>query len=384
MRVAPGPARGTAEDRPWDVAVVGAGPAGAAAARSAARTGARVLLLERAQVPRYKRCGGGLIGPSQLALRSAGIDPAALARDSVGRVRFTCDGARGFSRSAAPFLPLVLRSQLDEALVGAAVAAGAELRTGVTVTAYDVRDDGVTLTTSAGPVRARAVVGADGAQSRAAAQVGVRLGQVDLGLEAEVPLPAARAADWAGSVLLDWGPVPGSYGWVFPKGDTVTVGVIGARDRGPQVRDYYAAFLARLGLDRATALHDGGALTRVREPGSPVRRGRLLVAGDAAGLLEPWTREGISFALRSGALAGEAAAGDVTGYDEAVRRALGPEMAAGRQALRAFTRHPAAVHTVLRRLPGMWGLFVRLVSGDTCLDEQLARRRVRALVRLLA
>ena len=190
MRVAPGPARGTAEDRPWDVAVVGAGPAGAAAARSAARTGARVLLLERAQVPRYKRCGGGLIGPSQLALRSAGIDPAALARDSVGRVRFTCDGARGFSRSAAPFLPLVLRSQLDEALVGAAVAAGAELRTGVTVTAYDVRDDGVTLTTSAGPVRARAVVGADGAQSRAAAQVGVRLGQVDLGLEAEVPLPA--------------------------------------------------------------------------------------------------------------------------------------------------------------------------------------------------
>src|SRR4051812_31915706 len=73
----------------WDVVVVGAGPAGAAAARAAAAAGARSLLPEKAELPRYKRCGGGLIGPSQQALAAAGIDVAALSRDHVGRMTFT-------------------------------------------------------------------------------------------------------------------------------------------------------------------------------------------------------------------------------------------------------------------------------------------------------
>ena len=358
----------------WDVAVVGSGPAGAAAARAAAATGARTLLLERAELPRYKRCGGGLIGASQQAVLATGVDLPALSRDRVGRITFTSGGRRRFTRATAPFLPMVLRSELDAALVDAAVREGAELRTGVTVTSYE--EDGlVTLGTSDGPVRARAVVAADGSQGRAAAYVGVVCEQVDLGLEAELPTPPH--SPWRGRALLDWGPVPGSYGWVFPKGDTLTVGVIGARRDGEAVRAYYRALLGQLGLDPATALHDGGHLTRVRAPGSPVRRGQVLVAGDAAGLLEPWTREGISFALRSGALAGAAAAGDV-------ERELGPEMAAGRQALRAFSRHPGTVHTVMQGLPGMWDLFVRLVSGETDLAEQLSRRRIRALVRLLS
>jgi flavin-dependent dehydrogenase len=109
-------------------------------------------------------------------------------------------------------------------------------------------------------------------------------------------------------------------------------------------------------------------------------RDRVLVAGDAAGLLEPWTREGISFALRSGALAGAAAADDPAAYPAAVERALGAEMAAGRRALAAFGRHPRLVHEAMRSTPGMWGLFVRVVSGQTSLDRQLERRSIRALV----
>ncbi|MCW2587206.1 MAG: geranylgeranyl reductase, partial [Frankiales bacterium] len=218
----------------------------------------------------------------------------------------------------------------------------------------------------------------DGSAGRAAAYVGVVCEQVDIGLEAELPTPAGT--DWDGHVLLDWGPVPGSYGWVFPKGATLTVGVIGARDQGEQLRAYYRSFVASLGLDLGTAVHDGGHQTKVRVPGSPLRRGQVLVAGDAAGLLEPWTREGISFALRSGRLAGLAAAGRLASYEQAVEAELGAEVAAGGRALAAFTRHPGAVHAVLRALPPVWPLFVELVSGRTTMAAQLERRRVRWLV----
>ena len=365
----------------WDVAVIGAGPAGAAAAREAARAGARTLLLERAEIPRYKRCGGGLIGLSQQAIRDAGVDASTLTRDDVGRITFTSAGRRRFTRETAAFLPLVMRAELDAELVRLAVAAGAELRTGTTVGAYAEADGVVTLGTSSGPVWARAVVGADGSSGRCSAYVGVDVEHVDIGLEAELPTPAG--SDWAGHVLLDWGPVPGSYGWVFPKGDILTVGVIGDRAAGAAMRDYYRSFVSRLGLDLTTAVHDGGHLTRVRTLSSPLRRGSVLVAGDAAGLLEPWTREGISYALRSGAIAGRAAATAPPSYDDAVVEALGAEMAAGQRARAAFTAHPGTVHSVFRYLPGMWDLFVRLVGGETTMAQQLERRSLRGLVGLL-
>ena len=339
-----------------------------------------MLLLERAEIPRYKRCGGGLIGPSQRVLADLGVEVAELARDTCGRFTFTHGGRRAFTRTAPAFLPMVARADLDARLVQVAQACGTELRTGVTVGAYAEEDGTVTLGTSAGPVWARSVVAADGSASRASSYVGVHCDLVDLGLEAELPRPPG--SDWDGHVLLDWGPVPGSYGWVFPKGDVLTVGVIGARSAGPAVRDYYRSFVASLGLDLGDALVDGGHQTRVRAPGSPLQRGQVLVAGDAAGLLEPWTREGISFALRSGRLAGLAAVGAVDSYTAAVEAELGPEVAAGRRALAVFSRRPGLVHQVMRT-PPLWPLLQELVTGRTTMAEQWQRRRVRWLTQLV-
>ncbi|WP_368857870.1 geranylgeranyl reductase family protein [Streptomyces sp. DH12] len=387
----------------WDVVVVGAGPAGASAAYAAAVAGRRVLLLEKAELPRYKTCGGGIIGPSRDALPPGFELPL---RDRVHAVTFSLNGRFTRTRRSKRMLfGLVNRPEFDARLVEHARAAGAEVRTGVAVARVEQHGAAVpdrrtvaVVLADGGTVLARAVVGADGSASRIGAHVGVKLDQVDLGLEAEIPVPSSVAEDWAGRVLIDWGPMPGSYGWVFPKGDTLTVGVISARGDGAATKRYLDDFVARLGLAGFEPAVSSGHLTRCRSDDSPLSRGRVIVCGDAAGLLEPWTREGISFALRSGRLAGEWAARIAEAHDAvdarrqalnyafAIKAGLGVEMAVGRRLLATFERRPGLVHTAVTGLRPAWRAFTDITRGATTLagvvrTNAVARRALEVLDR---
>ncbi|KUL76582.1 MULTISPECIES: geranylgeranyl reductase family protein [unclassified Streptomyces] len=370
----------------WDVVVVGAGPAGASAAYAAAVAGRRVLLLEKAELPRYKTCGGGIIGPSRDSLPPGFELPL---RDRVHAVTFSHNGRFARTRrSRRTLFGLVNRPEFDQQLVEHAQKAGAELRTGVTVQRVEQHGSAVpdrrtvALVLQGGEtVLARAVVGADGSASRIGAHVGVKVDQVDLGLEAEIPVPDTVAEDWKGRVLIDWGPMPGSYGWVFPKGDTLTVGVISARGEGAATKRYLEEFIGRLGLAGFEPSISSGHLTRCRAEDSPLSRGRVLVCGDAAGLLEPWTREGISFALRSGRLAGEWAVRVAEAHDAvdarrqalnyafAVKAGLGVEMSVGKRMLTVFERRPGILHAVLTGFRPAWKAFTDITRGSTTLAE---------------
>ena len=291
-------------------------------------------------------------------------------------------------------LSLVDRADFDDVLLARALKEGAQPRLGTTVTALTQEPDGVLLATSRGPLRARYLVGADGSASRVARQVGVLLGQVDLGLEVELD-GAGLLDQWAGRIHLDWGRLPGSYAWVFPKGERLTVGVIARKGSPVQTRAYLTEFLSQQGLQGAPVLRDSGHLTRCRTAGSPLGKGRVLVCGDAAGLLEPWTREGISFAVRSGAQAGQVAgqaavrggsAGEdvVAEYSARIEATLGPEMRAGQLFLAAFERHPLVMHLLLTRTSLGWRTFVRITRGDASFARIMRRKPVRLAIRVLA
>jgi geranylgeranyl reductase family protein len=283
---------------------------------------------------------------------------------------------------------LINRPEFDQQLVEHAQKAGAEIRTGVTVSRVEQHGSAVpdrrtvaVVLQNGETVLARSVVGADGSASRIGAHVGVKLDQVDLGLEVEIPVPETVAEDWKGRILLDWGPLPGSYGWVFPKGDTLTVGVISARGEGAATKRYLEDFIARLGLAGFEPSISSGHLTRCRADDSPLSRGRVLVCGDAAGLLEPWTREGISFALRSGRLAGEWAVRIAEAHDAvdtrrqalnyafAIKAGLGVEMSVGKRLLIAFERRPGVFHAALSSFRPAWKAFAGITRGATSLGD---------------
>ena len=351
-------------------------------------------MLERAEHPRYKTCGGGLLGVSRAAVAGQIALPV---RDEVSSATFTLRGGQEFTRSSAqPLLAMVMREEFDAALLGRAEENGAVVRQRAQVRAIEQADGRATARLADGTsVTATVLIGADGSSGVTARHVGAQFAQVDLGLELEIAVPEPVGRRWAGRVLLDWGEIPGSYGWVFPKGDRLTVGVIAARGQGDATKAYLREFVGRLGLDGYQAVRDSGHLTRCRADESPLRRGRVIVAGDAAGLLEPWTREGISFALRSGALAGEHAAKAATSGDPATTgspwtgtpprstRPWSPTCGPAGCCCPAFTRHAGTFHKGLSTAKG-WGAFVKLCRSERSFAELVNRPAARLALSLIS
>lgn len=371
----------------WDVAVVGAGPGGLSAAHAAASAGARTIVLERAEHPRYKTCGGGLLGTS-LAIANPLITVPS--RDTISAITFTDRGRRSFTRHSGrnPVLTMVRRDDFDFAWYKAAVTAGAQVRQNTQVRAITQDTDAATVNLTNGEtITARVVIGADGSAAISSRHLGVTFEQQDLGLEVELAATEADRAAYRGRALLDWGPAPGSYGWVFPKDDELTVGVIMEKGRGAETRRYLSDFVAQLGLADRRVIRESGHLTRCRREDAPLRSGRVMVVGDAAGLLEPWTREGISYALRSGTWAGQVAArarssSDLAEYDQRVARELVPEMLAGHRLLQVFGRRRSLVHAAMATPLG-WRAFESFCRGDLSMAEVLRRPAIRTAIGLL-
>src|SRR3954462_3581823 len=258
-----------------DVVVARGGPPGPTAASRPAGAGASVVGLERQRFPRDKPCGGGVTGRAAGALPFS-IDP--VVEDVVdtleGALRY---GRRVTRRATAPLAYMTQRKRLDHFLLEKAAAAGADVRDGVKV--GDIRSDG--LTVDGDDVRARVVIGADGCNGASAKQLGLaREVAYGVALEANFPYDAR----YAHTMLLEMGVIRGGYGWIFPKGDHLNLGVGGNESEGPKLRRELERLCRAYGFDPDAATAPRGYRLPMRRPSSRLAAGTAAVIGDAAGL----------------------------------------------------------------------------------------------------
>ena len=290
----------------WDAIVIGAGPAGATAARSLAQGGARTLLLEKHALPRYKACGGG-VPARTLNLLDLEIEP--VAEGFVDTIDISNLGEPQFRKtSPKPLAWMVMRDRFDQHLSDAAVQAGATLRDDCPAQSILETDDFITVETPHGSEQARWLIAADGATGPAARQLGIATAPTrSAAYELEVAAPPSALEHWTRAANVDVGYRPWGYGWVFPKRGKLSVGVVTAPKRGRHIRRQAEQYLDKLGLANAELETVQGHPIRYRRSTSePVARANTLLVGDAAGLADEFTAEGIAYAVHSAQLAADA------------------------------------------------------------------------------
>lgn len=379
-----------------DVIVVGGGPAGSTAAREIASRGHRVLLLDRADFPRDKVCGGG-VSMKTAALLPFDLSPVTeriatgvvLGDPSSGMVTRDTDG---------PILYLTQRRHFDALLLDGARDAGVDVREGEHVQAVRRQDDGTyevharngeTATT----YRARVVVGADGANSVVARALGFSPAE-DRGvaLEGDLPCPDGIPEWLASRVLISFATVPGGYGWLFPKGDHINVGVGGLAEAAPGLRAELARFTGLFGWDVEDLQDVRGHHLPLWQQGQRVASGGAALVGDAAGLVEPLLGEGIHGAVTSAVLLAPVVDRFLTGrvrdleeYQQALERELVPALDRAAAVAAILHAWPRPLLWVARRSERAWWLAARVMQlSDGARAGSIARAAVGIVLRPLA
>jgi geranylgeranyl reductase family protein len=363
----------------FDAVVVGAGPAGSATAIRLARGGAHVLLADRARFPRDKPCGGGLTGR---AVRELPVDVTPVVEDVVRSFEVRLGYRRRFERrSAAPLVLMTQRRRLDAFLVEQAAEAGVVFRDGVTVEGLTVGPDGASLRVGGDAVHGRVLVGADGVNGRIARDAGLGGGILyGIALEGNGPLLPGQA----GRATVELGVVPGGYGWVFPKEEHANYGVGGWAAEGPRLRAHLHRLCAEHGVDDSQLSDLQGRRLPIRRT-TDAARGPVLLVGDAAGLVDPLSGDGIYEALVSARLAAEAVlAGELSRYEDDLQTQLGRFAATSWKAKLVLDRHPRAAFEIAR-IPAVWRVIAGLLTGEVAHPGDargLARPPLRLLARL--
>jgi geranylgeranyl reductase family protein len=306
----------------YDVIIVGGGPAGSIAAERACRGGLDVLMLEKAVYPRSKTCGGGV---SRKALDViGGIDKELIERETFGARIFLPD-YRNFAGMLDDRVAVMTRREnLDHWLARRAEDVGAVVQDNESVKDILFTENYVEVVTSKNRYRSRMIIGSDGVNSTVARRSGIRTrwgDDIGLCLEVEVELGETAVDECVDDRLVefyfigDWG-----YGWIFPKRDRISIGIGEVAARAHNLKGSFSRFVRDVSLQKNIDIEGRiSGINNYRIPAGGFDRrihgDRVLLAGDAAGFVDPFLGEGIYYAVKSGEIAADVAAGAVESGD---------------------------------------------------------------------
>ena len=351
----------------YDLIVAGAGPAGSAAARTAAMRGLDVLILEKSPFPRYKPCGGAL-SLKALSMLDRPLSPQVLERKITGaRVHYrdlVAERHKGYEIAW-----LINRSAFDQHLLEKALLSGARAMTEKVV---DFRDGGelVSVQTKDGIYKSRFLVVASGCQDALNKEIAGPESRENMGLclVSEIETEEERIVESLGSALdIHFGVAGGGYGWIFPHRGYCSVGIGGLSSSLPHPRQAMRRFLRENGFPEEARL--SGHLIPQGGNRRRVARGRVLLAGDAAGFVDPFTGEGIYYALASGRMAGEMV-GDVPAaivarsYESRIEKELGRDLRYALFFSRIMHSHPRIFLRTLAREEKVLERYLEVGAGQ--------------------
>ncbi|MBQ6153301.1 MAG: geranylgeranyl reductase family protein [Ruminococcus sp.] len=287
----------------YDTVIIGAGPAGAACGITLRKEAKDVCIIDKATFPRHKTCAGLVTDKSYQLIRTIfdSKDVSELFCDSVEKVRLY-NGTQPLSSSKIDRrVRFVDRAYFDNELVKRYKALGGILIQGEQDIRIDEKKKTVILS-SGDKIFYRYLLFADGALGLSRKLTGIRKEDYAIGIEAYVPSDMFSV----GSVRLYFGYLDDGYIWVFPHGDRVCIGACESYDKNHRCKEALTKFLSDVGIDPADVKLIGAFFPYGAVPDQKKLSKEIMLLGDAAGLTDPISGEGLYMAMRSGVFAAQA------------------------------------------------------------------------------
>jgi geranylgeranyl reductase family protein len=358
----------------FDCIIVGAGPAGGTAAYHLAKKGRSVVILEKATLPRYKPCGGG-VSPVVQEWFDFDFTPAISTKANTIRYTWKMEDPVEVELKTKEPIWMVRREVFDHFLIQQAQNQGAELRDNTEVTGIEFKSDRWQVNTPNGPVTGRYLIAADGAKGPMAKWLGFKERKRRLAgaLEVETPAPAGNNPQ----VFFEFGMVKNGYIWNFPKADGYSIGV--GTFIGGEPQDFKGILTEygqkMFGVDVNASKQYGHALC-LWDGDQKLHTQNAVLAGEAACVVDPFTAEGIRPSIFSGLKAAEAIdraiAGDANAlekYTEVISEQWGTDMKWAQRLAGVFYRVPGVGYKVGVKRPGATITMTKILCGELRYSE---------------
>ncbi len=363
----------------YDVIVIGAGPGGSLTGYLLSRQGLKVLIVEKKELPRYKPCAGGL---TRRALNILPFDISDVVEGRSYTARISIQNKPVFVKADNhPIVTMVMRDKLDYFLVRKAIGEGTRLLDGAAFRSLSGAVGNLEVETSKGIFKTRLLVGADGVNSKVARELGWRgRRNIMTAMEGEVFYQDVQTLENLGdSVHFDFGVVPEGYGWVFPKGDHLSIGLLSSASSTRYLKPYFGFYMRMKRLD---AHAEVVSLRTHLIPHGPdtiniFADQRVVLVGDAAGFSDPVTGEGIFFAIRGAQIASKVILDGLTlghahieAYNDLLKKEFMREMILAKRLAYILYKFPRFSYAILRlrgRILGQY--YLDVVSGTRSYSE---------------